>query len=573
MTQRHQVNDSTRNHAPGRVQRAAQELLDKVDPVSFGRSLVATAVGLARHPVSTLSAYQHYASSALSAAQAVAARAIGRKTRGPIAPGAKDRRFADPAWEDNALFFALQQSHLLRERLGGELVQAAGLDDQTAKKARFVVQLLMDSLAPSNYLFTNPVAMRRAFETGGASVLRGIVNWTDDIRHRRGWPKQVDTSTFQVGKTLGITPGKVVYRNDLFELIQYAPQTASTFEVPLLCGPPWINKYYIMDLAPGRSFVEWAVQHGHTTFAISYKNPDASMRDVSFEDYLVRGLYQATKVVREITGAPKINIVGLCLGGTLTTMLLAYLAELRQDWVNCATLLNTLVDFSEPGPISAFIDPHSIEVLIRKVEKRGYIGAEQMANTFSLLRANDLVFNYIVKNWLMGEEPPAFDLLAWNSDSTRLPAKMYTSYLRSCYQENLLAKGEMVITGKKLRPSKVKQDVFVLAAVEDHIAPWRSSFKTTQLWGGKVKFVLSSSGHIAGIVNPPSKNAVHWTNDKPASDPDEWHAAATKHAETWWEEWARWIAQRAGGQATPPPIGSKDYPVLGDAPGTYVHLE
>jgi polyhydroxyalkanoate synthase len=375
-----------------------------------------------------------------------------------------------------------------------------------------------------------------------------------------------------VGKTLGITPGKVVYRNDLFELMQYAPQTETTFEVPLLCGPPWINKYYIMDLAPGRSFVEWAVQHGHTTFAISYRNPDASMREVSFDDYLVGGLYQATKVVREITGAPKVNVVGLCLGGTLTTMLLGYLAELRQDWVNCATLLNTLVDFSEPGPIAAFIDPRSVEVLIRQVEKRGYIGADQMANTFSLLRANDLVFNYIVKNWLMGEEPPAFDLLAWNSDSTRLPARMYTSYLRGCYQENQLAKGEMVIAGKKLRPSKVKQDAFILAAVEDHIAPWRSSFKTTQLWGGRVKFVLSSSGHIAGIVNPPGKNAVHWTNDKPASDPDQWQASATKHAETWWEEWARWIGQRAGDRKPPPPIGSKDYPVLGDAPGTYVHL-
>jgi polyhydroxyalkanoate synthase len=415
--------------------------------------------------------------------------------------------------------------------------------------------------------------MRRAFETGGGSILRGIRNLTDDIRHRRGWPKQVDRSGFQVGKNIAITPGKVVFRNDLLELIQYAPQTPTTFEIPLLCSPPWINKYYIMDLAPGRSFIEWAVQHGHSTFAISYKNPDASMRDVSFDDYLIRGLYEAARVVREISGAPKINMVGLCLGGTLTTMLLCYLAELRQDWVNSATLLNTLVDFSEPGPIGAFIDPRSVEVLTRKVEKRGYIGADEMANTFSLLRANDLVFNYIVKNWLMGEEPPAFDLLAWNGDSTRLPANMYKSYLRNCYQENQLARGEMVIAGKKLRPSKVKQDAFILAAVEDHIAPWRSSFKTTQIWGGPVTFVLSSSGHIAGIVNPPSKTAVHWTNDKPAKDPDEWQASAAKHTETWWEEWARWISVRGGARKTPQPIGSKDFPPLTDAPGTYVHLK
>jgi len=567
------TNGRTQNHRLGPVRRATEQLLDNIDPVSFGRSLVATAVGLARHPLSAFSAYQHFALSALSAAQAVAGRAIGQKFQGPLAPGAKDRRFADPAWNDNALFFALQQGHLLRERLAGELVDAAGLDAQTAKKARFVVQLIMDSLAPTNYLLTNPVAMRRAFETGGTSVLRGVRNLANDIRLRRGWPKQVDASGFQVGKNLATTPGKVIYRNDLFELMQYAPQTATTFETPLLCSPPWINKFYIMDLAPGRSFIEWAVKHGHTTFAISYKNPDASMRNVAFDDYLVRGLYEAVRIVREITGKPKINVVGLCLGGTLTTMLLAYLAEVRRDWVHSATLLNTLVDFSEPGPIGAFIDPKAIDVLVRKVEKRGYIGAEDMARTFSLLRANDLVFGYITKNWLMGEEPPAFDLLAWNSDSTRLPAKMYTSYLRSCYQDNLLARGEMVIAGKKLRPSHIKQDVFILAAIEDHIAPWRSSYKTTQLWGGRVHFVLSSSGHIAGIVNPPSKTAIYWTNDKLTSDPDEWQAKAVKHTETWWEEWARWIGKRAGAHQSPPPIGSKAFGPLGDAPGTYVHTK
>jgi len=550
-----------------------QKLLDKVDPVFFGRSLFATAIGLARHPWSAFSAYQHFALNSLGAAQAVAGRAFGQKVAGPVAPSPKDRRFTDPAWEDNALFFALQQSHLIREQLASELVEAAGLDRPTAQKARFVMQLLNDSLAPTNYLVTNPAAMRRALETGGVSLLRGIRNFAKDLRQRRGWPSQVDTSGFEVGKNLAVTPGKVIYRNDLFELIQYLPQTPTTFQVPLLCSPPWINKYYIMDLAPGRSFIEWAIQHGHATFAISYKNPDASMRDISFDDYLIRGLYEATRVVREVTGEAKINIAGLCLGGTLTTMLTAYLADLGQDWVGCVTLLNTLVDFSEPGPIGAFLDPRSVEVLSRKVERRGYVGADQMANTFSLLRANDLVFNYIANNWLMGEEPAAFDLLAWNADSTRLPAKMYNSYLRGCYLENQLARGEMVIGGKQLRLSRAKQDVFILAAVEDHIAPWRSSFKTTQLWGGRVHFVLTSAGHIAGIVNPPSKNAAYWTNDKLVADADAWQAAAKKHSETWWEEWARWMSHRAGPRKAPPGIGSKQYPPLGDAPGTYVHLK
>jgi polyhydroxyalkanoate synthase len=554
----------------GTVRRAADELLDRIDPVSFGRSLAATAVGLARHPLSVLSAYQHFAVSALGAAQAVTSRMMGTKTPGPVEPTAKDRRFADPAWQENPLFFALQQAHFLRERLVTELVDAAGLDEQTTKKARFTTQLMVDALAPTNYLLTNPAALRKAFETGGLSVLRGFRQFGEDLRHRGGWPKQVDTSSFQVGKNLAVTSGKVIYRNDLMELIQYAPQTPKTFAVPILCSPPWINKYYIMDLAPGRSFIEWAIQHGHTTFAISYRNPDASMEDVSLDDYLLRGLHQATKVVREITQAPKINLVALCLGGTLATMLLSYLSEMGEDWVNSATLLNTLVDFGEPGPISAFTDPKSLESLSRRVKRNGYLSAKDMEHTFNLLRANDLVFNYVANNWLMGQEPAAFDILAWNGDSTRMPANMYISYLRSFYQGNQLARGELEAAGKRLPTSNVKQDVYILAAVEDHIAPWRSSFKTTGLLGGHVKFVLSSAGHIAGIVNPPSKNAVHWTNDQLVADPDAWLASATKHQETWWEDWAHWIAQRAGEERLPPQLGNQAFRPLADAPGTYV---
>jgi len=555
----------------GPVQRVAQGVLDKVDPLSFGRSLAATAFGLARHPLSVLSAYQHFAVNAMGAAQAVASRLIGSKGSSPLAPGSKDKRFSDPAWEDNPLFYALLQAHFLRERLVGDLLSAANLDPQTARKARFVAQLVVDALAPTNYLWTNPTALRRAFETGGGSLLRGLRLFGQDLRERGGWPKQVDTSSFQVGKNLAVSHGKVVYQNDLMELIQYSPQTPDVYEIPLLCSPPWINKYYIMDLAPGRSFVEWAVQHGHTTFMISYRNPDDSMRELTLDDYLLRGPLQAVQVIQEITKAPKVNIVGLCLGGTLTTMLLAYLAETGEERrINSATLLNTLVDFSDPGPIGAFLDPNSVAAISRRVEKRGYLDDKEMAYTFSLLRANDLVFNYVAKNWLMGEEPPAFDILAWNGDSTRLPAKMYTSYLRGLYQENRLARSELVSQGKKLILSRIKQDVYILAAIEDHIAPWRSSYKSTQLFSGRVKFVLSSSGHIAGIVNPPSKTAVHWSNHKLPADPEDWLLGATKHQETWWEDWARWISDRAGARRGPPPMGSKAHPPISDAPGTYV---
>jgi polyhydroxyalkanoate synthase subunit PhaC len=548
----------------------ARNFVDQLDASGLNRSLLAEAVGLARHPVSSAAAYARYLVGELGATGAAVARLVGSKTGGPLPPPAKDRRFADRAWEENAFYFALLQGHLLRERLAAELVEAARLPESQAAKARLMSQLLVEALSPSNFLWSNPAALKRAFETGGLSLLRGARNFLDDLLHRKGWPRQVDGSSFQVGKNLAATPGKVVFRNRLMELIQYAPQTSETFEVPLLFSPPWINKYYIMDLAPGRSFAEWAVKHGHTTFAISYHNPDASMRDVSLDDYLLDGPVAATKVIREITGAPKINVAALCLGGTLATMFVAYLNQTGDDWVNSLTLTNTLVDFSEPGILGAFTDEQTTARVARRIAKRGYLGTEEMTATFNLLRAGDLVFNYVSSGWLMGEPPPAFDLLAWNGDGTRMPARMHTDYLRACYLENQLARDEMVVAGQHLRPSTIRQDAFILGAVEDHITPWRSSFKSTGIFGGKVHFVLSSAGHIAGIVNPPHKNAVHWVNDKLDPDPDVWRAGATRHGETWWEEWARWIGARAGVRRAPPPMGSKMYPPLMDAPGQYV---
>ncbi|HKA89841.1 MAG TPA: alpha/beta fold hydrolase, partial [Haliangiales bacterium] len=483
---------------------------------------------------------------------------------------AKDRRFADKTWEENAFFYGLLQAHLLRERLAHELVDAAGLDERAARKARLASQLAIDAGAPTNFLWTNPTALRRAFETGGLSVLRGLRNFLDDYRLRQGWPRQVDASAFQVGKNLAATPGKIVHRNELMELIQYAPQTPTTFALPLLLSPMWINKYYIMDLAPGRSFAEWAVKHGHSVFAISYRNPDASMGDISMDDYLLHGPLEAARVVREITGAPKINLAALCLGGTLSTMFMAWLAETGEDLVNNFTLLNTLVDFSEPGILGSFVDEQTRGTVGRMMARNGFLESEEMSRTFNFIRANDLIFNYVASGWLAGEDPPAFDLLAWNSDGTRMPAMMHKTYLRTCYGENQLARGEMVAAGRRLNLSKIKQDAFVLAAIDDHIAPWRSQFKTPQLVGGRTKFVLSSSGHIAGIVNPPSKSAVHWTNDRTVADPDLWLAGATKRNETWWEEWSRWIDARAGERGAPPPMGGPKHPPLADAPGTYV---
>jgi polyhydroxyalkanoate synthase len=372
---------------------------------------------------------------------------------------------------------------------------------------------------------------------------------------------------------MAITPGKVVFRNELMELIQYAPSTPEVHEIPLLFSPPWINKYYIMDLAPGSSLVQWAVDHGHTAFMISYRNPDEQMRHVKMDDYLISGPIAALEVVRNITGAEKVNLLGLCLGGTLTMATLAYLDSVGMDLINSATFLNTLIDFSEPGLLGVFTDEASIRRLERTMKRTGFLPKEEMQRSFNLLRTNDLIWNYAVSSWLMGEEPPAFDLLSWNNDSTRMPAEMHSFYLRSCYVGNELARGVMELAGQRLDLEKVDQDLYFLSAEQDHIAPWRSSYAGARLPGGNVRFVLSNSGHIAGIVNPPSPKSVHRVleGDQPLpADADDWLAAATMHPMTWWEDWAQWIGDRAGRMQKPPRMGSRKHRPITDAPGTYV---
>ncbi len=545
-------------------------LVGSLDTAGLGRALIRLGPALLRRPGPLTRAGVRCARDASAAALATVARAAGRRAEGPVAPEPGDRRFADPAWEGNAWFYGLLQAYLLWSRLMSELVAAAGLEGTEGKRAEFAMRAVVDALAPTNTLAGNPKALRKAFDTGGLSLLQGLRNFAEDLVHNQGMPRQVDTKPFRVGGNLATTPGAVVYRNELMELIQYEPQTKTTYKVPLLLSPPWINKYYIMDLAPGRSFAEWAVNHGHTTFAISYRNPDVSMRDVALDDYLVHGPRAALDVIADVTGQDQANIVGLCLGGTLTTMLLAVLAGTGEDRVRSATLLNTLVDFSEPGALGTFTDPGAVEHLSKKIARRGYLEAKEMSSTFDLLRANDLIWNYVGSNWLMGESPPAFDLLAWNSDSTRMPAAMYSFYLSSCYVENRLARGEMELVGRRLDLGDIGAEVYVLAAKEDHIAPWTSSYRTTQLLK-RVSFVLSSSGHIAGIVNPPSPKARHWTNEALPPDPQVWLDGAACHEASWWEDWADWIGERSGEQRKPPSVGSRRHPPLAPAPGDYVH--
>lgn len=560
----------------GAAARAAEILgpeigLAAMDPVSFGRALSQLGTEVARRPVPTLRAVTRYGAGLGLTGLVAVGRTVGITTPGAVPPVPKDRRFADPAWEQNATYFAVLQGYRLFERLVEDLLQLAELEELWAGKARFALQMLVDALAPTNFLPGNPAALKRAFDTGGLSLARGLRNFVTDLATNGGLPRKVDRSAFTVGKNLAATPGKVVFRNDLMELIQYAPATATVHTVPLLCSPPWINRYYIMDLAPGRSFVEWAIKHGHTVFQISYRNPDRTMGHVRLDDYLLGGPRQALDVTGEITGSEKVNVVGLCLGGSLTAMLLAHLAAQGDDRVNSATFLNTLVDFSEPGVLGAFSDPESVARIEAKMARRGFLDSNEMSRTFDFVRAKDLVWSYVASNWLMGEDPPAFDILAWNDDGTRMPAAMHSFYLRSCYIGNQLARGEMELAGTLLNLDDVKTDAYVLSAKEDHIAPWTGGYKTTQLLPGSVRFVLSSSGHIAGIVNPPSPKSRHWTNPVNPPNPKAWLDGAAEHQGSWWEDWAAWIAERAGPRREPPTLGCPTYPAVADAPGSYVH--
>ena len=545
-------------------------LLARLDPADFGVSVLAALTRSAGRPAEVGGAWLRFGSAMAMAWPAAVARWAGADTPPPVAPDEKDKRFADRAWDGNPGYFALRQAYLATRRLSEGLLATGRGDPLTDQKAQLAMGLAFDALAPTNFLLTNPAALKRAFETGGASVLAGARNFLDDLAHNGGRPRQVDTSSFELGRNLAATPGQVVFRNDLMELIQYAPQTEQVRAVPLLASPPWINKYYVMDLAPGRSFIEWAVTHQRTVFAISYRNPDASMSDVALDDYLIHGPRTALDVISDITGSPTVDIVGLCLGGALTGMLAAYLSKTGDDRVGSMTLLNTLLDYSEPGVLGAFSDERTVARLERELARTGVMSGSQMAGTFDMLRANDLLFNYVVSNWLMGGSPPAFDILAWNADSTQLPAAMHSFYLRSLYGRNELAQGRLELAGQTLSLADAKRDAYIVGAINDHIVPWPSSYKATCLLGGSVRYVLSSGGHIAGIVNPPSPKSWYEIAEHNPPDPAQWRQGTQRHGGSWWEDWTAWAEARAGELVAPPPMGSRRYPVPGAAPGEYV---
>ena len=538
-----------------------------LDPVALGDSLRTVSLRLARDPVRLARAMANlWRRQALVGLDAARRALVDDPEPQPVTPS--DRRFADRAWRDNAALRATAESYLAFSEWARELVAGVDLPAETARKARFATSLLLDALAPSNNPFLNPAVVKEAIDSGGRSLSRGLAQFLDDVATNGGRPRQVDTSPFTVGGNLAATPGRVVLRNRMIELLAYEPQTPEVRAEPIVCSPPWINKYYIMDLAPERSFIEYAVQHGFTVFAISYVNPDSSMAAVTMDDYLRDGLLAAIDRAGEITGAERVNIVGLCLGGTLATIALAYLAAQGEAGrVGWTTLTNTLVDFSEPGDLGVFTDEATVRSLEQKMRARGFLEASEMSGTFDWMRGNDLVWNYVVENWYMGKRPPAFDILTWNADSTRMPATMHSQYLRTCYMENRLVRpSAFSILGTPIDLSKVETPMYVLAAEADHIAPWRSAYATTQAVGGEVRFTLTNSGHIAGIVNPPGNpKAAHWSREGCPADPEAWLATAERQTGSWWEHWVRWAEARSGPLVDPPTLPEGD-----TAPGTYV---
>ena len=488
-----------------------------------------------------------------------------------IEPEKGDKRFSAPDWQQNAVFDALKQSYLLAATT--LLKTARGierLDEHQQHKLMFYLRQFLDAISPTNLMFTNPQVIHETISTGGQNMVKGMEHLLRDFKS--GQIKMTDTDAFAPGRNLALTPGQVIYRNKLIELIQYAPATEQVYTIPLLFIPPWINKYYILDMQPQNSFIKFLVDSGFTVFIISWKNPDASMEEITFEDYMTLGPLTALDVVKEISGSQKVNIVGYCIGGTLLAMVLSYLTALGDKTANSATFFVSLLDFREVGDTAVFIDEPQVTYIEGQMMERGYLDSRSMASMFNMMRANDLIWSNVVNNYLLGKEPPAFDLLYWNNDGTRMAREAHSFYLRNTYLENNLVKpGKIVLKDVPIDLKRIRQDIYAVGAQQDHIVPWKAAWQISQLVSGKVRFVLGGSGHIAGIINPPSNGkGAYWVSDKPAASADEWLEGAKNQQGSWWTNWLEWLMPRSGELKEPPSLGSKVHPPITPAPGTYV---
>ncbi len=560
---------------------ARQNLLEPpnaaVNPAPIGQAFLDFVQKLMTNPLDLAQAQFELWQDYLRLWQATTQRLMGQEVEPVIVPERGDRRFKDPAWSDNVLFDFVKQSYLLASRfLTQTVAETQGLDPKTRQKVEFYTRQFVDALAPTNFVVTNPEVLKATIETRGENLLRGLKNMLEDLERGRGRLaiKMTDYEAFEVGRNIATTPGKVVYQNELMQLIQYEPSTAEVYKKPLLITPPWINKYYILDLQPQNSFIKFCVDQGFTTFVISWVNPDERLAHKSFENYLLEGPVAAMDAIRAATGEKELTTIGYCLGGTLTACTLAWLEAKKDRRVSAVTFFTTLVDFREPGELGVFIDEEQLATLEEAMARRGYLDGAEMATTFNLLRANDLIWSFVVNNYLLGKEPFPFDLLYWNSDSTRMPAAMHSYYLRKFYHENkLIEPGALVMAGVPIDLRTIRTPAYIVATREDHIAPWKSCYAATQIYSGEKRFVLAGSGHIAGIVNPPASGKYgYWINDALPPDPEAWLAGATQHKGSWWPDWAAWNAARSGPLVPARRPGEGKLPVIEDAPGSYVKV-
>ncbi|WBL82219.1 class I poly(R)-hydroxyalkanoic acid synthase [Bradyrhizobium xenonodulans] len=506
-----------------------------------------------------------------------ARRMAGQDAPPAIAPSPRDKRFADPEWKSNQFFDFVMQLYLLTTKWAQELVRDAdGLDPRTRRKAEFYIQQVTNALSPSNFVLTNPEVLRETMASSGGNLARGLKMLAEDIAAGKGMLKirQSNPDNLVVGVNMATTPGKVIYQNEMMQLIQYSPTTENVLRTPLLIVPPWINKFYILDLKPEKSYIKWCVDQGITVFVISWVNPDKRLGNKSWEDYMKEGPLKAMDVIEKVTGEMKVHTAGYCVGGTMLATTLAWLAEKRRQRVASATFFAAQVDFTHAGDLLVFVDEEQIAALEQDMKAAGVLEGSKMAMAFNMLRSNDLIWSYVVSNYLKGQQPSAFDLLHWNSDATRMTASNHSYYLRNCYLENRLSTGTMVLDNTLLDLSKVKLPVYNLATREDHIAPAESVLYGSQFFGGPVKYVLSGSGHIAGVVNPPASNKYqYWTNDNVKDvTVAEWLKGAVEHKGSWWPDWREWLGSLDPEEVPARVVGTDALPPIEDAPGSYVRV-
>ncbi|MGI9419433.1 MAG: PHA/PHB synthase family protein [Geminicoccaceae bacterium] len=557
------------------AQNGAQTNGQSADPLNLMPVVMELSARMMTNPAAIFQAQFSLWQDYIDLWQNTSKRMLGHAADPVIEPARDDRRFRDPAWDDDAVFSIIKQSYLLTSRWLTEVINdVEGLDDKTRQKLDFYTRQFVDAIAPSNFVATNPEVLRATLETGGDNLLRGLNHLLADLDKGKGKLaiKMTDPEAFDVGENIATAPGKVVFQNDLLQLIQYTPTTAKVYKRPLLIIPPWINKFYILDLQPKNSFIRYAVDQGLTVFVVSWVNPDERHAKKTFEDYMFEGPLAALDAIEQATGEGEINAIGYCLGGTLLAATLAYMATKKDNRIKAATFFTALTDFEDPGDLGVFIDEEQLASMDEMMAEKGYLDGREMATTFNMLRANDLIWSFVVNNYLLGKEPFPFDLLYWNSDSTRMPHAMHSFYLREFYQNNKLVRpGGVTLGGVPIDLRKVRIPVYMLSTKEDHIAPWASTYAATQIFRGKTTFALAGSGHIAGVINPAgSQKYGYWLNDKLPADPKDWLETADHHEGSWWPDWSGWIGRKSGVKVKARVPGKGKLKAIEDAPGSYV---